>query len=51
MAATTTKASTPKAKATNGAGVTKGRGRPAGVKGGKKANARNAMAAMQAYCE
>ncbi|ORX96385.1 hypothetical protein BCR34DRAFT_607659 [Clohesyomyces aquaticus] len=45
MAPTTTKASTTKAKATNGAGVKKA----VGPKSGKKNNARNAMAKMQAY--
>lgn len=44
---TTTKAATPKAKAT-GAGVKKGPGAP---KGGRKANAKNAMIKMQAYCK
>lgn len=47
MAPATTKASTPKAKAT-GAGVKKP-GRPAGK--GRKGKASAAMAKMQAYCE
>lgn len=47
MAPPTTKVGTTKTKATNGAGVKKA----TGPKAGKKANARNAMAKMQAYCE
>ncbi|KNG49486.1 hypothetical protein DDE82_004924 [Stemphylium lycopersici] len=46
MAATTTKTATP--KAANGAGVKKA-GAPKGGRVGKKNNARNAMAKMQAY--
>jgi hypothetical protein len=46
MAATTTKTATP--KAANGT-VKKAAGRPKGV--GKKNNAKNAMAKMQAYCK
>ncbi|KAF2473483.1 uncharacterized protein BDR25DRAFT_132484 [Lindgomyces ingoldianus] len=45
MAPSTTKAGAAKAKAVNGAGVKKS----AGPKSGKKVNARNAMAKMQAY--
>lgn len=48
MAATTTKIATP--KAANGAGVKKA-GAPKGGRVGKKNNARNAMAKMQAYCK
>lgn len=48
MAATTTKTATP--KAANGAGVKKA-GAPKGGRVGKKNNARNAMAKMQAYCK
>ncbi|KAF2016325.1 hypothetical protein BU24DRAFT_462495 [Aaosphaeria arxii CBS 175.79] len=45
MAPTTTKTAAPKTKTTD-AGVKKGRGAP---KGARKANAKNAMAKMQAF--